>query len=86
MMHTNPEAAEVDQALTNVAVEPLALPIEIAAHVAGVTRTRMFAAVANNELTARKPGKATIIELPELRRWIRSLPARGKNPEATAAA
>jgi hypothetical protein len=67
------------------AFEPLALPIEHAPRAAGVARTRIFQAIANNELTARKAGKATIIELPELRRWIQSLPTRGREPdEATA--
>lgn len=66
-------------------IEPLALPIDDAAVAAGVTRTRLYEALRANELTARKPGKATIIEVPELRRWIRSLPTRGRQPEATAA-
>jgi hypothetical protein len=68
-----------------IAFEPLALPIEHAPQAVGVARTRIFEAIANNELTARKAGKATIIELIELRRWVQSLPTRGREPdEATA--
>ena len=68
-----------------IAFEPLALPLERTPQAAGVARTRIFQAIANNELTARKAGKATIIELTELRRWIQSLPTRGREPdEATA--
>ena len=67
-------------------IEPLALPIDDAAVAAGVTRTRLYEALRGNELTARKPGKATIIEVPELRRWIRTLPTRGRVPDAPAAA
>jgi len=64
-----------------IAFEPLALPIEHAPQAAGVARTRIFQAIASNELTARKAGKATIIELTELRRWIQSLPTRGREPD-----
>ncbi len=64
---------------------PLAYPIEAAPEVAGVSRTRIFEAIRNNELTARKAGKATIIEAGELQRWIRSLPTRGAQCESTAA-
>lgn len=63
---------------------PLALPIDRAAVAAGVTRTRIYGAVKSEELTARKAGKETIVEVPELRRWIRSLPFRGRRPEADA--
>jgi hypothetical protein len=60
-------------------------PIEAASEVVGVSRTRIFEAIRNNELTARKAGKATIIEAGELLRWIRSLPTRGAQRESTAA-
>ena len=68
-------------AFTNQAIEPLALPVDAAAVAAGVTRTRLYDAIARNELTARKPGKQTIIEIDELRRWIRSLPSRGREQD-----
>ena len=55
-------------------------PAEAAAS-AGVSRTKIFGAIRDGTLTARKSGKATIIEPPELRRWIRSLPTRGRTPD-----
>ena len=77
----NPDAgaAEIISATT------LALPIDRAAVAVGVTRTRLFEAVRGNELTARKAGKATIVEVSELHRWLRSLPTRGRQPEPAAA-
>lgn len=56
-------------------------PVKAAA-VTGRTRTRIFAAIKNKEITAHKDGRATIIEAAELRRWIRSLPTTGRSPEA----
>lgn len=49
--------------------------------VAGVSRTRIFAAIRNGEMIARKAGRQTIIEADELQRWIRSLPTRCRAPE-----
>ena len=49
---------------------------------AGVSRTKIFEAIRYGALTARKSGKTTIIEPPELQRWIRSLPTRGRTPDA----
>jgi len=43
-----------------------------------VSRTRIFEAIRDGTLTARKAGKSTVIEIDELRRWIRSLPMRGR--------
>ena len=64
---------------------PLAYPVEKAGAAAGVSRTRIFEAIRKNELTARKAGKATIIEVGELQRWLRSLPTRGARCESPAA-
>jgi hypothetical protein len=64
---------------------PLAYPVEEAGAAAGVSRTRIFEAIRKNELTARKAGKATIIEVGELQRWLRSLPTRGAQCESPAA-
>jgi hypothetical protein len=64
---------------------PLAYPVEEAGAAAGVSRTRIFEAIRKNELTARKAGKATIIEVGELQRWLRSLPTRGSRCESPAA-
>lgn len=55
---------------------PIAYPVEEASAAAGVSRTRIFDAIRKNELTARKAGRATIIEAGELQRWVRSLPTR----------
>jgi hypothetical protein len=53
---------------------------------AGISRTRIFQAIREKKLTARKAGKATIIEMDELARFLRSLPACGRQPEAGHAA
>jgi hypothetical protein len=79
-MHSDVETIE----RVGISVEPVAIPIERVPEVVGLTRTRIFAAVANKELTARKAGRATIIELPELRRWLRSLPTRGRQPDSSS--
>ncbi len=51
-----------------------------AAESTGFSRTRIFQAIRNEELTARKDGKSTVIETDELLRWLRSLPTRGRRP------
>jgi hypothetical protein len=53
---------------------------EKASEMTDTSRTRIFQAIRNGELTARKAGKATIIEIDELRRWVRSLPVRSHRP------
>jgi excisionase family DNA binding protein len=53
-----------------------------AAEATGVSRTRIFMAIRDRELTARKAGKSTVIEAEELRRWLQSLPVRGRQPDA----
>jgi hypothetical protein len=64
----------------------IALNPEEAAISAGVSRTRIFQAIRNRELTCRKSGKATVIEVFELSRWIQALPSRGRHPaESTSA-
>jgi len=67
--------------MTGRAVPRLGLNPEEAAASAGVSRTKIFEAIRDGTLTARKSGKATIIELAELLRWIRSLPTRGRVPD-----
>jgi len=64
---------------------PMAYPVEDTPTVAGVSRTRIFTAIRNGEMIARKAGRQTIIEADELQRWIRSLPTRGGRPEMSAA-
>ena len=46
-----------------------------AAFATGRSRSRIFKAIKDKELMARKDGRATVIEAHELRRWIRDLPA-----------
>jgi hypothetical protein len=59
-----------------------------AAPEAAASVRRVFEAIADREMTARKSrngGKATVVELAELQRWLRSLPTRGRPPEDQAA-
>jgi excisionase family DNA binding protein len=60
-------------------------PDEAAAS-AGVSRTRIFEAIRDGTLTARKAGKQTVIESDELRRWVRALPVRRRVPDSETAA
>jgi len=55
------------------AIEPLALPVDDAAAACGIARTRIYEAISNKELTARKSGRATIVEVVELRPHARPL-------------
>jgi hypothetical protein len=63
-----------------VAVFPiLSVGIEDAPKVlGGVSRTRIFQAVQNNEITIRKNGRSSIVEIAELERWLKTLPTKGK--------
>lgn len=63
-------------------INPLAYGPELAAVVTGRSRSRIFKAIKDKELTARKDGKATLIEAEELRRWIASFPTIGREPVA----
>ena len=53
-----------------------------AAAVTGRSRSRIFKAIKDGELTARKDGKATLLEDAELRRWLDSMPTIGRRPIA----
>jgi excisionase family DNA binding protein len=55
---------------------------EQAAVVTGRSRSRIFKAIKEKELTARKDGKATILEDNELRRWVRTFPSIGRESAA----
>jgi excisionase family DNA binding protein len=55
---------------------PISYAPETAAAVTGRSRTRIFKALKSGELTARKDGRATIIEHQELQRWVSSMPTR----------
>lgn len=52
----------------------IAVPPLKAAELVGRTRSCIFKAIKDGKLTARKDGKATVIEVSELRRWVKSLP------------
>jgi excisionase family DNA binding protein len=71
--------------VTGRAIPRLGLNPDEAAISAGVSRTKIFEAIRDGALTARKSGKSTIIEPSELQRWVRSLPTRGRVPEAPSA-
>jgi excisionase family DNA binding protein len=64
------------------APEPISYTPEQAALAVGRSRSRIFKAIKDEELTARKDGKATLLEADELRRWVRSLPTIGRQPAA----
>lgn len=57
-----------------------------AAETTGFSRTRIFNAIRDGELTARKDGKATVVETTEIIRWVRAMPARGRAPNTASAA
>ena len=62
------------------ATPSLAYPPAQAAKVVGRSHTRIKKAIREKELTARKDGRATLIEHAELQRWLASLPTIGREP------
>jgi hypothetical protein len=58
----------------------LALNVTAAAQAASVSRSAIFAALNDGTLCGRKAGKALLIEVAELERWLQSLPFRGRKP------
>jgi excisionase family DNA binding protein len=56
-----------------------------AARVTGRSHPRIKKAIRERELTARKDGRATLIERAELQRWIAAMPTIGRKPEPTTA-
>jgi excisionase family DNA binding protein len=66
--------------LTGPRLPRFSLTPDEAAESTGFSKTRIFQAIRDEELTARKDGKATVIETNELLRWLRSLPTRGRHP------
>jgi hypothetical protein len=67
--------------VADITLQPIGLRPLQAAAVTGLTRTRIFAAIRAKELTAHKDGRATIITLDELRRFVSTFPTVGRNPE-----
>jgi hypothetical protein len=64
----------------------IACSIEDAPQLVGVSRTRIFGAIRKKELVARKAGRATIIEIGELKKWVNSLPTKGRAATANSGA
>jgi hypothetical protein len=74
-----------EQQVAKLTANPIAYAIEDVPSATGLTRTRIFQAIREGQLTARKLGRRTIIEATELHRFIATLPTRGREPdEATA--
>ena len=63
--------------LVHAALPRVSLTPDDAAVAAGVSRTRIFEAIRKGKLIARGDGKATIIEVHELVKWVASLPVKG---------
>jgi excisionase family DNA binding protein len=77
----------MDETKQDGGIPRLALTPGELAESAGVGRSTIFEAIRNEQLTARKAGnRTTLIECEEARRWLRSLPWRGRPPESTQAA
>jgi hypothetical protein len=68
--------------MTDQKISPIAYTPEQAAVATGRSRSRIFKAIKDKELTARKDGKATILEDNELRRWVRTFPTVGRESVA----
>jgi hypothetical protein len=49
----------------------------------GFSRTRIFEAIRSGALIAHGSGKATVVTVPELTRYVNSLPKKGR-PQAAA--
>jgi excisionase family DNA binding protein len=64
---------------------PIAYPIEDLPEITGVPRTKVFQAIREQKLSARKVGRSTIITHDALMAWINSLPVKGKQPIEVAA-
>jgi len=61
----------------------LALTPSEAAEATGFRKGRICEAIRKEELVARRHGRALIIELAELQRWLRLLPTCGRQPSTT---
>ena len=69
--------------MLSASLKPIAHRPARAAEVSGLSRTRIFGAIKNKELAARKIGKVTIIDDDELRRWMKTFPTIGRAPDAS---
>lgn len=64
---------EVAAPTINVAVQPLALNLQDAARVCGLTRWTIHEAVLRGDLRAKWAGRNRIVFIAELQRWLSSL-------------
>src|SRR5215831_1612329 len=78
-MEIQSEHAGGSRALPRISLTP-----EEAAASTGFSVRRIFQAIKDEKLTARKEGKATVIEFAELSRWVGTLPTRGRPQEPKA--
>lgn len=62
-------------------IESMAVPLEDAPAISGLSRTHIYEAIRDGRMTARKVGTSTLIETSELRRYVRSLPYKGRKPD-----
>jgi hypothetical protein len=67
---------------TALPVARISLTPDEAAASTGFSRTRIFGAIRDGKLIARGDGKATVIEVEELTRWVRSMPPKVPQPSA----
>ena len=66
------------QSVSVVSMEPISLPIEKAAEAVGLSRRYLDGAIADGSLVAKGAGAKTLIEVDELRAWIKAMPTKGK--------
>jgi excisionase family DNA binding protein len=62
------------------APEPLAVTVEQARKYVPLPRTKYFQDIADGKLGALKAGKNTLIVMSELKRWLKTMPHRGRLP------
>lgn len=63
-------------------VEPAAFGILSAARIMGVSRSTVFAEIADGRLEARKVGRKTLITRDAIANWLSNLPVRSVRPAA----
>jgi excisionase family DNA binding protein len=80
------EDAMEQQLASAIQFRRISMTPDEAAEATGFSRTRIFNAIKDGELTARKDGKATVVETTEIIRWVRAMPARGRAPDQASAA
>jgi hypothetical protein len=63
----------------------ISLTVDQAVQATNTNRSAIFAAIRNGKLQGRKAGKLLLFEPDELRRWIASLPVRGRQADPASA-